>query len=137
MKSFIVCIWRLWLTNSRKLIATCGNDYTTKVWYIPLESVEDEISLSRTKPCFKLRVQCVKFERSFLHSVVFAKKDASIVAASCANGMIRLFNTTDGSVMLTINLSGVTRLAISSKYEFLALATNSGRCSVFTLHYDD
>ena len=125
------------LTTCRQMIATCGDDYKVKIWYIPVDLVGDKTKSGKSKVSFKLRMECVKFERSLLQSVSFANQDASIVAACCANGTMRLFNTTTGLVMLTLSCPGVTRLAISSNYEYLALATKKGLCSVFSLHGDD
>jgi WD40 repeat protein len=118
------------------MIATCGDDYKVKIWYIPVDLVGDKTKSGKSKVSFKLRMECVKFERSLLQSVSFANQDASIVAASCINGSIRLFDTKTGSVMLTVNCPGVTRITVSKNYEYLAIATNLGRCSVYTLHHD-
>jgi WD40 repeat protein len=125
------------LIHGRQLIVTCGDDSKVKIWSIPAfpNRVKNDSGKSIKK--FKLKVECVGFDRSLLQSVIFAKQDASIVAACCADGTMRLFNSTTGLVMLTMNCPGVTRLAISNNFECLALAQKSGNCSVFSLHSDD
>jgi WD40 repeat protein len=125
------------LIDHRQLVATCGNDGKTKVWNIPATPTLDKTKSRKSKSSFKLRVECIIFERPLVQSVIFAKEDASIVAASCANGTMRLFSTTSGLVLLTLNCPGVTRIAISSNYDYLAITTKSGNCSVFSLHSDD
>lgn len=123
------------LIHCRQLIVTCGDDSKAKIWNVPAN--RDKIDSGKSKKKFKLKVECTGFDRSLLLSVIFAKQDASIVAACCADGTMRLFDSTTGSVMLTMNCPGVTRLAISNNYEYLALAEKSGNCSVFSLHSDD
>ena len=138
--NFYICIECFGaLILCRQLIATCGNDYVTKVWHIPAAPIWDsgKANSGKSKVIFKLRVTCVKFERSLLQSVIFANRDASVVATSCENGTMRFFSTVTGAVLLSVHWPGVTVLAISSNYENLAVATNLGRCSVFTLHYDE
>jgi WD40 repeat protein len=125
------------LTNCRRIIATCGDDYSIKIWRIPVEFIWDKTKTGKSKVSFRLQVQCAKFERSLIQSVSFANQEASIVAASCIDGTVRLFDTKIGLVMLTVNCPGVTRIAVSRNYEYLAIATNSGRCCVYTLHGDE
>ena len=109
------------------------------MWHIPAELIWDsgETNSGKPKATFKLRAACVKFERPLLQSVIFANRDASVVATSCENGTMRFFSTMTGAVMLSVHCPGVTILAMSNNYENLVVATNLGRCSVFTLHFDE
>ncbi len=107
------------------------------MWHIPAELTWDSGKSGQSKVTFKKQVACVKFERPLLQSVVFANRDASVVATSCENGTVRFFSTMTGAVMLSVHCPGVTVLAMSSNYENLVMVTNLGRCSVFTLHFDD
>lgn len=118
-------------------MATCGNDYKIKIWHIPADLVSDKTKPGKSKVPFKLRIECVKFERSLVQSVAFAIRDASVVAASCIDGTIRFFDTKSGLSMLIVNCPGVTCIAVSNNYEYLAIASNLGRCSVYTLHHDE
>ncbi len=124
-------------TTYRQLIATCGNEYRIKIWNIPVDLMGDKTKSGKSRITFKMRLECATFERSLLQSVTFTNQFATIVAASCVDGTVRLFSTKTGLVMLTVNCPGVTRIAVSNNYEYLAIATNSGRCSVYTLHQEE